>query len=74
MREYRLIGYENRLLASEEFNKDKLDAGDVGAGHTVTALYELTPIGAAGLVDPLRYGERAKAPAGRGTRLREAPL
>lgn len=62
--EYRLIGYENRLLAREDFNNDKVDAGDIGAGHTVTALYELTPAGAAGLVDPLRYGERAKPASG----------
>ena len=54
--EYRLIGYENRLLAREDFNNDKVDAGDVGAGHAVTALYELTPAGARGSVDPLRYG------------------
>jgi Ca-activated chloride channel homolog len=64
VREYRLIGYENRLLAREDFNNDKVDAGDIGAGHTVTALYELSPVGAAGLVDPLRYGQTAKAPAG----------
>ncbi|MGQ8366938.1 vWA domain-containing protein [Glaciecola sp. 1036] len=42
--EYRLIGYENRVLAKEDFNNDKVDAGDIGAGHTVTALYELTLI------------------------------
>lgn len=55
--EYRLIGYETRLLANEDFNNDKVDAGDIGAGHTVTALYEVTPKGSAGqLVDPLRYG------------------
>jgi len=40
---YRLIGYENRLLKKEDFNNDKLDAGDIGAGHTVTALYEVIP-------------------------------
>ena len=56
VKEYRLIGYENRLLAREDFNNDRVDAGDIGAGHTVTALYELTLVGAAGLVDPLRYG------------------
>lgn len=39
--EYRLIGYENRALAREDFNNDKVDAGEIGAGHTVTALYEL---------------------------------
>jgi len=54
--EYRLIGYENRILAREDFNNDKIDAGDVGAGQSVTALYELTPAGAAASVDPLRYG------------------
>jgi Ca-activated chloride channel homolog len=46
---YRLIGYENRMLQSEDFKNDRVDAGDVGAGHTVTALYEIT------LKDPLRY-------------------
>lgn len=54
--EYRLIGYENRVLAREDFNNDKVDAGDVGAGATVTALYEITPAGGAATVDPLRYG------------------
>ena len=56
---YRLIGYENRLLAREDFNNDKVDAGEIGAGHTVTALYEIVPVGAempeAGSVDPLKY-------------------
>jgi Ca-activated chloride channel family protein len=56
VKEYRLVGYENRLLAREDFNNDKVDAGDIGAGHTVTALYELTLVGQDGLVDPLRYG------------------
>src|ERR671918_2579400 len=42
---YRLIGYENRLLNKEDFNDDRKDAGEIGAGHTVTALYELVPIG-----------------------------
>jgi Ca-activated chloride channel family protein len=63
--EYRLIGYENRMLAREDFNNDKVDAGDIGAGHTVTALYELTPAGVAGQVDPLRYGQAG--PSGAGT-------
>jgi len=63
---YRLVGYENRLLAKEDFNNDKVDAGEIGAGHTVTAIYELTPVGSAGqLVDPLRYGGKP-APAGNG--------
>ena len=54
---YRLIGYENRALADEDFNDDKKDAGEIGVGHTVTALYELIPVGAAGRpsVDPLKY-------------------
>ncbi|MBI2814870.1 MAG: VWA domain-containing protein [Opitutae bacterium] len=56
---YRLIGYENRLLAKEDFNNDKVDAGDIGAGHTVTALYEVVPVGVgmetAPGVDPLKY-------------------
>lgn len=55
---YRLIGYEDRLLAAEDFNDDKKDAGEIGAGHTVTALYELVPAGKdAGLppVDELKY-------------------
>jgi Ca-activated chloride channel family protein len=54
--EYRLIGYENRVLRREDFNNDKVDAGDIGAGHGVTALYELTLAGTQGLIDPLRYG------------------
>ena len=55
--EYRLIGYETRALAREDFNNDKVDAGDIGAGHQVTALYEITPVGAEGRVDELRYGD-----------------
>lgn len=55
--EYRLIGYETRMLNREDFNNDKVDAGDIGAGHTVTALYEITPADSnAKLVDDLRYG------------------
>lgn len=59
--EYRLIGYETRLLNREDFNNDAVDAGDIGAGHSVTALYELTPAaGAPRLVDDLRYGAKEK--------------
>lgn len=55
--EYRLIGYETRALKREDFNNDKVDAGDIGAGHSVTALYEVTPTGSAAVLnDPLRYG------------------
>jgi Ca-activated chloride channel family protein len=57
--EYRLIGYETRLLNREDFNNDKVDAGEVGSGASVTALYELTPTGARPSSDPLRYGARA---------------
>ena len=55
---YRLIGYENRMLAAEDFNDDKKDAGEIGAGHTVTALYEVVPVGVEvdiPSVDPLKY-------------------
>lgn len=56
--EYRLIGYETRALNREDFNNDKIDAGDIGAGHTVTAIYEITPVGSeARSIDELRYGE-----------------
>ncbi|MFD1880127.1 vWA domain-containing protein [Paracoccus pacificus] len=55
--EYRLIGYETRTLAREDFNNDKVDAGEIGAGHTVTALYEITRLGSPALRnDALRYG------------------
>ncbi|WP_339494184.1 vWA domain-containing protein [Pseudomonas sp. EA_35y_Pfl1_P108] len=61
--EYRLLGYENRALKREDFNNDKVDAGEIGAGHTVTALYEIVPKGEKGWLEPLRY---AAAPAGEG--------
>ncbi len=58
--EYRLIGYENRVLRREDFNNDAVDAGDIGAGHTVTALYEIALKGSGGnLTEPLRYGQAA---------------
>ena len=54
--EYRLIGYENRALNREDFNNDKIDAGEIGAGHTVTALYEISLVEGGGrYLDPLRY-------------------
>ena len=63
---YRLIGYENRLLRDQDFNDDTKDAGEIGAGHTVTALYEVVPFGqkfeTAG-VDPLKYQQPAQASA-----------
>ena len=55
VQEYRLLGYDNRQLAREDFNNDKVDAGDIGAGHTVTALYEIVPVTAKSTIDPLRY-------------------
>ncbi|MGI2033157.1 vWA domain-containing protein [Rhizobium panacihumi] len=54
--EYRLIGYETRALRREDFNNDRVDAGDIGSGHSVTAIYEVTPKGSAAVLnDPLRY-------------------
>ncbi len=62
--EYRLIGYETRILDRTDFNNDKVDAGDIGSGHSVTALYEITPAGGDGrLTDPLRYGNNHATPA-----------
>jgi len=59
--EYRLVGYETRALKREDFNNDAVDAGDVGSGHTVTAIYEITPVGSATRsVDPSRYAKDAK--------------
>ncbi len=58
VRAYRLLGYENRVLRKQDFNNDRKDAGEMGAGHTVTALYEVVPAGEpmpGGDVDPLRY-------------------
>ena len=88
--EYRLIGYETRALAREDFNNDKVDAGDIGAGHTVTAIYEITPVGSPALkADPLRYQTpansdpsvelgylklRYKAPGQSESRLIETPI
>lgn len=53
--EYRLIGYETRALNREDFNNDKIDAGEIGAGQRVTAIYEITPLGQKGLLEPSRY-------------------
>ncbi|WP_428241428.1 vWA domain-containing protein [Gynuella sp.] len=56
VREYRLLGYETRMLNREDFNNDKVDAGDIGSGHSVTAIYEITPVGSkAAMLDDLRY-------------------
>ena len=59
VKEYRLIGYENRMLKNEDFNNDKVDAGDIGAGHTVTALYEIIPVGQKGWLSDSRYANAA---------------
>ncbi|MFD1009824.1 vWA domain-containing protein [Shinella fusca] len=68
--EYRLIGYETRALNREDFNDDKVDAGDIGSGHRVTAIYEVTPKGSpAVLNDPLRYGKQEAEPAADGGEL-----
>lgn len=61
--EWRLIGYENRVLREEDFRNDKIDAAEVGAGKSVTALYEVTPVGAATLHGERRYGAAKSAPA-----------
>ncbi|MBX4962330.1 vWA domain-containing protein [Rhizobium binae] len=62
--EYRLIGYETRALKREDFNNDRVDAGDIGSGHSVTAIYEITPKGSPAVMnDDLRYGLPNKAPA-----------
>ena len=64
--EYRLIGYETRALNREDFNDDKVDAGEIGSGHSVTAIYEITPKGSpAQQIDDLRYGQaKTDNPAG----------
>jgi Ca-activated chloride channel family protein len=64
VKEYRLIGYENRALAEEDFNNDTVDAGDIGAGHQVTALYEVMPANAKGWMPDRRY--EANRPAATG--------
>lgn len=70
---YRLVGYENRLLNKEDFNNDKKDAGDIGSGHTVTALYELIPVGVESDfiedVDALKYSKSSKSSPGKNDEL-----
>jgi Ca-activated chloride channel family protein len=70
---WRLVGYENRILRPEEFNNDQKDAGDLGAGHQVTAIYELMPAGSGeetGSVDKLRYQQdTSNAPKARSAEL-----
>jgi Ca-activated chloride channel homolog len=65
--EYRLISYETRMLKREDFSNDAVDAGEIGSGHSVTALYEITPTGSpARLIEPLRYGEKTEGTATHG--------
>jgi Ca-activated chloride channel family protein len=66
VKQYRLIGYENRALAEEDFNNDAVDAGDMGAGHQVTALYEVVPANGAGWVSDRRYPANAVPAAASG--------
>ena len=72
--EYRLIGYENRQLAREDFNNDQVDAGEIGAGHDVTAIYEISLVGSGGEAsDPLRFASPAPKP-GTGAELAQLKL
>lgn len=65
--EYRLVGYETRSLRRADFNDDKVDAGEIGAGHSVTAIYEFLPVGVAGkAMDDLRYAPKKKAKPAKG--------
>lgn len=73
--EYRLIGYENRVLNNEDFANDKVDAGDIGPGHEVTALYEIVPVGSgAEQLPALRYGDKPSGTTAHGNELAEVRL
>ena len=65
--EYRLIGYESRMLNRDDFENDKVDAGDVGSGQTVTAIYEIVPVGGPRAMSDLRYSNPSPAVAGTGS-------
>jgi len=69
VKEYKLIGYENRMLANEDFTNDKKDAGEIGAGHTVTALYELVPSSDGKVAQSLRYQSQELNEKGKGNEL-----
>jgi len=71
--QYRLVGYENRAMPEEDFNNDAVDAGDIGAGHQVTALYEVVPAGTEGWIAPRRY-ENGVASGGTATEIAEIRL
>ncbi|HEX8621206.1 MAG TPA: VWA domain-containing protein, partial [Allosphingosinicella sp.] len=64
--EYRLVGYETRMLAREDFDNDKVDAGEIGSGQSVTALYEIVPVGGPRVIGDLRYSTPVGRPAGTG--------
>ncbi len=61
--QYRLVGYENRILREQDFDNDAIDAGDIGAGHQVTAIYEVVPVGAKGWIPARRYENQPDAKA-----------
>ncbi|MEP2734677.1 MAG: VWA domain-containing protein [Erythrobacter sp.] len=63
--QYRLVGYENRALREQDFDNDKIDAGDIGAGHQVTAIYEVVPAGKKGWIAPRRYEDKVPEAASR---------
>lgn len=69
VKEWRLIGYENRVLAKEDFNNDKVDAGELGAGKSVVALFEITPVGQQGWLDDSRYQAHPISHTGKNTEL-----
>ena len=69
VKEWRLIGYENRVLAKEDFNNDKVDAGELGAGKSVVALFEITPVGQQGWLDDSRYQAHPINHTGKNTEL-----
>ncbi len=69
VKEWRLIGYENRVLEKEDFNNDKVDAGELGAGKSVVALFEITPVGQQGWLDDSRYQARAISNTSKNTEL-----
>lgn len=69
VKEWRLIGYENRVLAKEDFNNDKVDAGELGAGKSVVALFEITPVGQQGWLDDSRYQAYPISHTGKNTEL-----
>ncbi len=72
VKSYRLIGYENRMLKKEDFNNDKIDAGEIGAGHTVTALYEVVPVGVDSPTEAVPAGDALKYSEGKAGKFPES--